>query len=89
MTKDKSQNLADELAKRFTAHVEIEEVSPGLFRFEIYSKHYGDISHLARQDQAWEVVDRVLTREEIQDLSLVLTIGPENVDGSLVAIMPS
>jgi hypothetical protein len=54
----------------------------------VFSKHYGDITHLTRQDQAWQVVDQMVSREESDDISLILTIGPEDVDASLVAIMP-
>jgi len=88
MTEEKAKQLSDDFTKRFTAHVEIEQISPGRFRFEIYSKHYGDASLFARQDQAWEVVNRLLTREEKDDVSLLLTIGPEDVDASLVELMP-
>jgi hypothetical protein len=88
MTTEKAQLLADELASRFTAHVEIENISPGRFRFEVYSKSFRDVPFLDRQDQAWEVVNRLLNREEKDDVSLLLTIGPEDVDASLVALMP-
>jgi hypothetical protein len=89
MTREKAEVLAGAFAKRFIAHVEIEEISPGRFRFNIFSKHYGDITHFDRQDQAWEVVDQILmTREEADDISSILTIGPEDVDASLVELMP-
>ncbi len=88
MTNEKAKLLADAFERRFTAHVEVEEISPGRFRFNIFSKHYGDITHLTRQDQAWDVVDQVLVREELDDISSILTIGPEDVDASLVELMP-
>jgi hypothetical protein len=88
VTEEKAETLANAFAKRFTAYVDKEEISPGRFRFNVFSKHYGNISHLKRQDQAWEIVDQILTREEIDDISLILTIGPEDVDASLVELMP-
>jgi hypothetical protein len=89
MTKERSDQIAAALSQRFTAHVESEEVSPGRFRFDVFSKHFGDVSHLTRQDQAWEVVDHILSREESDDVSIILTAGPEDVDASLVALMPA
>ena len=88
MTADVARALADELADRFTAHVEVDEVRPGRFRFEVLSKHFGDVSHLTRQDQAWEVVERVLSDEQMQDVSLILLMGPEEVGHELVELMP-
>ena len=88
MTKEVADSLADELRRKFTAHVDVDEVRPGRYRFEVYSKHFGDASQLARHDQAWAVAERVLNEEELQDLSLLLLIGPEDVDESLVALMP-
>lgn len=88
MTQERANVLSDALAAQFTAHVEHEEVAPGRFRFDVFSKHYGDISHLSRQDRAWEVVDRTLSRDESEDITLVITHGPEEVSSDLVALMP-
>lgn len=89
MTKEVAQRLRDELAAEFKAHVEIEEISPGRFRFEVFSRYLGNGSQLERHDRGWQVVDRVLTREQIQDISLLLMYGPEDVDAAVAAIMPS
>ena len=88
MTQDTARRLADELADRFNGHVEIEQVRPGRFRFGVLSKHFVDASHLTRQDQAWEVVERVLTDEQRMDVSLLLMMGPEDVGQELVELMP-
>jgi hypothetical protein len=80
--------VADALAKKFTAHVEPDEVSPGRFRFDVLSKHFGNQSLLDLQDDAWALVDSLLLRKEADDISLIMTIGPEDVDESLVALMP-
>jgi hypothetical protein len=89
MTNITAKRLADEFARKFTAHVETEEISPGRYRFEIYSRRYTTESRFERQDQAWEIVDALgLSREEQDDISLILTIGPEDVDASLVELMP-
>jgi hypothetical protein len=88
MTPATAKRVADGLADRFTAHVEIEEVQPGRFRFNVFSRHFGAGSRLDRQDQAWAVIDELLGRDESDDVSLILTVGPEDVDASLVALMP-
>ena len=56
MTEQAASRVAEGLRKRFTALVEIDEVRPGRYRFEVLSRHYETESLLARQDQAWEVV---------------------------------
>ena len=88
MTEQTARRVADELRKRFTALVEIDEVRPGRFRFEVLSKHYGTASLLDRQDQAWEVVNKLLTRDEEMDVSIIHMLGPEDVDESLLELMP-
>ena len=88
MTNERAALLARSFAERFKAHVEPDEVAPGRFGFEVFSKHFGDVSRWTRQDQAWEVVDRVLTREEAEDITLVVLYGPEDVSEELIAVMP-
>ena len=75
MTVERAGELTKALAERFTAHVEPEEVAPGRFRFEVFSRHFGDLSHLERGDQAYEIVDRVLGREDSEDITLILLYG--------------
>ncbi len=88
MIAQRAKVLADALAARFTAHVEPEEVAPGRFEFEVFSKHFGDASRWTRQDQAWEVVNHVLTPQEAEDITLVVLYGPEDVGSELAEIMP-
>ena len=88
MTRHTADQVADALARRFNAHVEVDEVRSGRFRFDVYSKHFGAASHLERQDQAWAVVDDLLSREQSDDISILLTVGPEEVDAEIVAAMP-
>jgi hypothetical protein len=88
MTLEQAKMVADALAKRFTAYVEPDEVAPGRFSFRVFSKHYDDIPGLQRQEQAWEVVDRILSRDESEDVVLVILYGPEDVATELVEMMP-
>jgi hypothetical protein len=89
MTKDDADRVSRELATEFKAHVEVEEVAPGRFRFEVFSRHFGEGSHLDRHDRGWKVIDRMLSREQLLDVSILLMFGPEDVDATLAAIIPS
>ena len=90
MTPEMAKRIADKLAHRFTAHVEIEQRAPGRYGFETFSKYFGTPSYFERQDRAWEVVDQLaLSQEEQDDISVLMTIGPEDVDEELAAAMPN
>jgi hypothetical protein len=89
MTTATAKRIADALAARFTAHVEIDERMPGRYGFDVYSKHFETQSHIERQDRAWELVDTLsLSRQEMDDISLLVIIGPEDVDAEVAAAMP-
>jgi hypothetical protein len=88
MTKGDADRIAIELGRQFRAHVEVEETSPGRYRFELFSRHFGPVTHLERHDQGWAAVDRLLTREQVQDVAALLMYGPEDVDAELAAVMP-
>lgn len=82
MTQANADALAAALAARFPGEVELEQVAPGRFRFSIVSSAFSGISPLARQDLAWDVVDRTLSSDETTDISLVITLSPEELQAA-------
>ena len=83
MTPDDARRLTTALKGRFGGNAEAEEVSPGRYRFAVVSPLFDGVPHLRRQDQIWLVVDAVLSREQVVDLSLVLAFAPDEVDMEL------
>jgi len=80
MTRAKADALVAALAARFGGEAEAEQVNPsGRYRFAVVSPRFETVPHLKRQDEAWKVVDEVLTREETLDVSLVLTYAPAEI----------
>ena len=75
------RKLARALREEFDAEVEI-EVSPGdavtgdRFRFAVVSPRFRRIHHLKRQDLIWDVVDKLLTREEAFSVLMILAYSP-------------
>jgi hypothetical protein len=89
MTKADADRIAAVLGTEFRAHVEVEETSAGRYRFELFSRHFGPATHLERHDQGWAAIDRLLTRDQVQDVAALLMYGPEDVDAELAAAMPA
>ena len=89
MTKSDADRIAAELGREFKAHVELEETSAGRYRFELFSRHFGPVTHLERHDQGWAAIDRLLTRDQLQDVATLIMYGPEDVDAELAAAMPA
>jgi len=83
-----AEALAEKLGHRFAAHVDLEQVTPGRFRFTLLSKGFEGVPHLRRQDEAWAYIDTIASREISMDIWLLLTLAPLLVDESLVALMP-
>lgn len=80
MTRAKADALVAALKGRFGGEAEAEQVNPnGRYRFAIVSPQFEAVPHLRRQDEAWKVVDEVLSREETLDVSLVLTYAPDEM----------
>lgn len=83
MTKAQAAKLKAELTKAFDAtKVEVEQVDAkqGRYRFAIISPEFNKIPHLTRQDQIWEVVDQVLSRESADDITLILAYAPDELE---------
>jgi len=79
MTEKIATKLNYELIRKFGGSAEFEEKNPGQFRFSLISPQFAGVPHLQRQDQVWEVIEKVLTPDEILDLTLVLTYTPEEI----------
>jgi stress-induced morphogen len=79
MSRADADRLLAELVRRFGGEGEAEEVNPGQFRFALVSPQFSGVPHLRRQDSIWEVVERVLTREQILGLTLVVAYAPEEI----------
>ncbi len=79
MTRERADVLAEALRGRFGGEVDVEPVNgAGRYRFAVVSPRFDGVPHLRRQDEAWEVVDATLSREETLDISLILTIAPSD-----------
>jgi hypothetical protein len=80
MTRAKADELVSALVTRFGGEGEAEQVhQDGRYRFTIVSPRFDSMAHLRRQDEVWKVVDQVLSREETLDVSLVLTVAPDEL----------
>jgi stress-induced morphogen len=80
MTKNEAELLAKALKKQFGGKTEYELVNDrGRYRFAITSKRFDTMAHLARQDQIWEIVNSVLSREAKMDISTILAYSPADL----------
>ncbi len=83
MTKKQAKSLADALQQKFGGEAEFELVDkPGRYRFAIVSKKFNKLTPLQRQDKAWEIVDGILPRDAVLDISLILTFAPADLVAS-------
>jgi hypothetical protein len=77
------KKLTDAFHERLGADVSAtSEVIAGVKRFSFYlvSRKFKGVSHLRRQDMAWEVVDSVLTREQALQVSAILALAPGEIE---------
>lgn len=88
MTNAEVDRVKVELEKHYAGRVEVEEVSPGRYRFEVFSRHFGSASHLARHDAGWAFVSGLLDRQGIDGVASLLLYAPEDVDAELAAAIP-
>lgn len=79
MTQKDGDALAGFLHDRFDAQVDVEEVARGRFRFTLVSDRFANVGHLQRQDEVWEAIDAHVTREQGLDISLILTLAPDDL----------
>lgn len=79
MTQEQAARVVEQLKNRFAAEVASTEVSPGRFRFNVVSPQFESMPRMRRQDEVWELVDQVLDRETVLDVSLILALAPTEV----------
>jgi hypothetical protein len=79
MTQDDVDALKAALQEQFGGDVQAECVDErGRYRFAVISSRFESTPHLQRQDAIWEVVDRVLSREVSDDISMILAFTPKD-----------
>jgi stress-induced morphogen len=77
------KKLVTAIKKKFPGEVRVEKInSKGRVRLEVTSQKFTRMTQLQRQDSVWEVVDHVLSREAILDISLILTHSPAELAGA-------
>ncbi len=80
MTKTQAQSLKKALEKKFDGLAEFELAGmPGRYRFAVKSRKFDKMPQMKRQDEAWKIVDKVLERDAILDISLILTFAPRDM----------
>ncbi|HZK82555.1 MAG TPA: hypothetical protein VFC46_15840 [Humisphaera sp.] len=80
MTKNEADSLAKALKRQFGGKTEYEQVDErGRYRFAITSKRFDAMPHLKRQDEIWEIVDKVLSRDATMDVSTILAYSPADL----------
>ena len=80
MTQTEARRLKRALEKQFGGKAEFEPVDKkGRYRFALTSKRFEKMSHLKRQAQVWEVIDRTLSREANVDVSMILVFAPADL----------
>jgi hypothetical protein len=81
MTPRRRNRLMTALEKEFEAKVHAELVGrPGRYRFNVASESFTKISHLARRDAIWKVVDQVPSPEASLDGALILAYAPVDLE---------
>lgn len=71
--------LVQELQERgIHAEVDSEPVPPTkLHRVFVYAPEFQAMWHSERQDLVWAIAERVLSPEEVLNVSMILTLSPE------------
>ena len=80
MTQQDANAIAQLLEKEFAGRVELEDVGGGRYRFAIVSERFAAMSQLQRQDIAWSAVDGAISRDKSLDISLIVTLAPDEVE---------
>jgi acid stress-induced BolA-like protein IbaG/YrbA len=82
MTSTQVKALSSALRKKFAGKVQAERINGrGRYRFAVVSPRFNRMAHLKRQDAIWKVVDAILPREAILDISLILAYAPKELSG--------
>jgi acid stress-induced BolA-like protein IbaG/YrbA len=80
--------LKKALASEFGAVVDVQPVPggslPDYFRVALVSTRFARMPHLKRQDAVWDVADRILSREEVLSVSMILAFAPNELESQAV-----
>lgn len=79
------KTLVRTLKQELSAEVDVELVPsedpfPDRYRLAIVSKSFERMTHLKRQDFIWEIINRVLVREQSMAVSMVLAFSPGELE---------
>jgi len=80
MTPSQVSLLKSALHQAFGGSVDAEKVGPRRYRFAVVSDKFSRVPQLKRQDQVWEVADRVLPAAATLDISLILVYAPDEIE---------
>lgn len=80
MTDQDAERLSEKLREQFDARVDLERVTDnGRYRFAVTSEQFNGMPQMERQDLIWQVVDAVLSRNEVLDVSIILAYSPQEL----------
>lgn len=79
------KRLVRTLKNELSADVDVELVPssvafPNRYRLAIVSAKFEPMTHLKRQDLVWEIIDRVLDREQSLAVSMILAFSPREME---------
>lgn len=75
------EKLRDRLKSELAAEVDVEPLDEGApFLVTVFSDQFKNLSHLARQDRVWAVVDAACSREDSLLISMILTYAPGEIE---------
>jgi len=80
---DLGKALRQELSQQgIPADVQIESVpTTKLFRVMITAKKFKHLEHAERQSLVWRIVDRHFTPEQQLQISMIVTLTPQELEG--------
>jgi hypothetical protein len=79
------RKLARAIQAEYPGEVEVERVSsgnswPDRFRFAVVSPKFKSMRPMQRQDRLWDIVDRVMSRDEAFAISVILAFSPSELE---------
>lgn len=82
MTREAADRLVAAFRDEFGGEVESfpEDGAPDRYQFTVSSPKLRSMTTLQRQDLVWEVIDRVLSRDDSLDVVMVWTFAPGEIN---------
>lgn len=72
--------LSDALRRQLAgAEVTDEQIRADRYRFVVLWGRFDSMGHPERQRLVWEIAERELNREDLQNVGMILTIGEEDL----------